>query len=218
MITAAQKQQLLEQFQRYLDQNTVDSVINNEALNASNLLNDISGLKSAINAESNHFKQSLETLHSALLSVQEDNKVLATTLSASTEQLKQQHEAMTQNMLLELIEIYDRLISGMQILQNYKPVKSLFKNSRKKDINFIKRFDQGQSMTLRRFEQLFHRYQVRRIECVGLLLDPETMIAVETVSEEKMQKGMVVEELRPGFIYQTKVLRLAEVKVNTKEP
>lgn len=214
MITEAQKKQLLEQFQRYLDQNTVESVLNSDAINSSNLLNDLSGLKSAITAESSHFKQSLETIHSALLTVQEDNKVLAATLNTSTEQLKQQHEEIIRNMLLELIEIYDRLSSGMQILQNYKPVKSIFKNSRKKDISFIKGFNQGQSMTIRRFEQLFHRYQLSKVDCVGKVLDPETMIAVEIASVKNIEKGMVLEELRPGFLYQNQVLRLAEVKVN----
>jgi len=217
MITEAQKKQLLEQFQSYLDQNTVESVLNSDVINSSSLLNDLSGLKSAINAESNHFKHSLETLHSALLTVQQDNKVLAATLTASTEQLKQQHEELKHNMLLELIEIYDRLNSGMQILQNYRPVKSVFKNSRKKDISFIKRFDQGQGMTIRRFEQLFHRYQVSKINCLGKPLDPETMIAVETSHEKKLENGIVLEELRAGFLYQNKVLRLAEVKVNRRD-
>ena len=69
-------------------------------------------------------------------------------------------------------------------------------------------------MTLRRFEQLLHEHQVKAIECVGKLLDPMSMKAVETASDADIDNGMVLEELRKGFLYQDQVLRLAEVKVN----
>ena len=215
MITEAQKNQLLEQFQTYLDQNTIESVVNSDAINASNLLTNLNGLKSEIQAESMLLKKTLDTLTAALATVQEDNKALSKALAASTDQRQQQHDEIKRSMLLELIDIYDRLNSGVLVLHNYRPVKSIFKNSRKKDINFIKRFDQGQNMTIRRFEQLFHRHQVSKIDCVGKLLDPKTMIAVETASRKNIEKGIVLEELSPGFLYQNQVLRLAEVKVNT---
>ena len=215
MITEAQKNQLLEQFQTYLDQNTIESVVNSDAINASNLLTNLNGLKSEIQAESMLLKKTLDTLTAALATVQEDNKALSKALAASTDQRQQQHDEIKRSMLLELIDIYDRLNSGVLVLHNYRPVKSIFKNSRKKDINFIKRFDQGQNMTIRRFEQLFHHHQVSKIDCVGKLLDPKTMIAVETASRKNIEKGIVLEELRPGFLYQNQVLRLAEVKVNT---
>jgi len=215
MITEAQKNQLLEQFQTYLDQNTIESVVNSDAINASNLLTNLNGLKSEIQAESMLLKKTLDTLTAALATVQEDNKALSKALAASTDQRQQQHDEIKRSMLLELIDIYDRLNSGVLVLHNYRPVKSIFKNSRKKDINFIKRFDQGQNMTIRRFEQLFHHHQVSKIDCVDKLLDPKTMIAVETASKKNIEKGIVLEELRPGFLYQNQVLRLAEVKVNT---
>jgi len=215
MITEAQKNQLLEQFQTYLDQNTIESVVNSDAINASNLLTNLNGLKSEIQAESMLLKKTMDTLTAALATVQEDNKALSKALAASTDQRQQQHDEIKRSMLLELIDIYDRLNSGVLVLHNYRPVKSIFKNSRKKDINFIKRFDQGQNMTIRRFEQLFHRHQVSKIDCVGKLLDPKTMIAVETASRKNIEKGIVLEELSPGFLYQNQVLRLAEVKVNT---
>ena len=102
----------------------------------------------------------------------------------------------------------------VEMLQNYQPVESLFKSSRKKDIHFIKRYTQGQAMTIKRLDQLLQRYQVSPVECLGELLDPVTMRAVETSCLPKLENGMVLEELRKGFIYQGQVLRLAEVRVN----
>jgi molecular chaperone GrpE len=40
------------------------------------------------------------------------------------------------------------------------------------------------------------------------------MSAVEICQDPKLDNGMVVEELRKGFIFEENVLRLAEVKVN----
>jgi molecular chaperone GrpE len=46
------------------------------------------------------------------------------------------------------------------------------------------------------------------------MLDPVTMTAVETGNNLKVENGIVLEELRKGFLYKDQVLRLAEVKVN----
>jgi molecular chaperone GrpE len=116
--------------------------------------------------------------------------------------------------ICRLFNLYDRLHIGVEVLQNYRPVNALFKHSRQKDVRFIERFRQGQEMTTRRFEQLLQRYQVSTVNCIDQLLDPETMTAVATGENPKLANGMVLEELRTGFLYQGQVLRLAEVKVN----
>lgn len=69
-------------------------------------------------------------------------------------------------------------------------------------------------MTLKRFEQLLQRHQVYAIDCVGKPLDPRTMSAVEISQDPKLDNGIVIEELRKGFLFENNVLRLAEVKVN----
>ena len=69
-------------------------------------------------------------------------------------------------------------------------------------------------MTIKRFDQLLHSYQVRQIDCVGKLFDPLFMSAIEIEHKPKLENGMVTEELRKGFMHKDQVLRLAEVKVN----
>jgi molecular chaperone GrpE len=93
-------------------------------------------------------------------------------------------------------------------------VDSLFKHSKKKDVRFINRVKEGQIMTVSRFEQLLQHYQVQEIECIGKRLDPLTMIAVNTAKDTALESGIVIEELRKGFLYQGQILRLAEVTVN----
>ena len=69
-------------------------------------------------------------------------------------------------------------------------------------------------MTLKRFENLLQRHNVYAIDCMGKLLDPRTMSAVEISHDPKLGNGIVIEELRKGFLFEENVLRLAEVKVN----
>ena len=214
MTIEAQKIELLEDFQKYLEQEHPESLANHEQPDLNTLLGELTGLKAEVKAESRQFKNTLDTLSSTLETVQDTNKALTTELATNIERQAQQQAEIMRTMLLEMVDIYDRLTTGVDVLQNYRPVKALFKHSRKKDVRFIERFREGQLMTLKRFEKLLQAHQVRVIECVGKLLDPVTMSAVETGEDAKLNNGIVLQELRKGFLYQDQVLRLAEVKVN----
>lgn len=203
MTTEAEKSELLKDFQNFLEQSHLDPLTTSEQPDLNTLLNEMTGLKTEVKAESRQFKNTLDTLSSSLTTVQNTNETLE----------KQQREIMLA-IFLDIIDIYDRLTAGVEILQKYHPVTSLFKRSRNKDIRFIKRFREGQIMTIRRFEQLFQRYQIRPIDCVGELIDPATMNAIDTEHNPNLENGLVLEEIRKGFLFQDQVLRLAEVKVN----
>jgi len=214
MSTEVQKNELLEDFQKYLEQNNFDSVAAQEQPDLHSLLSEMTGLKTEVKAEARQFKSTLDTLSSALTIVQEDNKTLAAELLAYGQRLEQQQEKLMRTMLLQMVDMYDRLNTGVEVLQNYQPVNRLFKKSRPKDVHFIERFKEGQLMTLRRFEQALSEHQVRVIDCVGKRLDPVTMSAVETEQDVTQENGIVLQELRTGFLFKGQVLRLAEVKVN----
>lgn len=214
MSTETQKTELLEDFQKYLEQSHAESLTSSEQPDLHTLLGEITGLKTEVKAEARQYKNTLDTLSSALDTVQEDNKVLSAELAGSAERFDQQQAEMMRTLLLEMVSLYDRVSAGVDVLNNYQPVNSLFRHSKKQDVHFIERFKQGQQMTLRRFEQLLQSYQVKAVDCVGQKLDPVTMTAVETGQNPKLGNGIVLEELRTGFLYQGQVLRLAEVKVN----
>jgi len=214
MSTEDQNKQLLEEFQQYLEQNTTDPFAIQSQPDLHSLLSEMSGLKTEVKAEARQFKNTLDSLNSALTTVQEDNKTLAAELAAYQQRLEQQQNKLMRTMLLQMVDIYDRINTGVEVLQNYQPVNQLFKKSRVKDVNFIKRFKEGQIMTLKRFEQLLSEHKVQAIDCVGKRLDPETMSAVETGQDIRYENGLVLQELRKGFLFQGQVLRLAEVKVN----
>jgi len=209
-----QKNRLLEEFQAYLEQTDLAHTLSAEQPDLSTLLGEMAGLKSEVKAESRHFKTTLDTLSNALTALQTDNKTLADELALQGERLQQMRNETLYAVMLEAVDIYDRLTAGFEVLQNYQPVSSLFSHSKKQDIRFIKSFKEGQSMTLKRFDQLLQRHNVQAIDCIGKLLDPCTMSAVEIDRNPKLENGIVIEELRKGFLFEGNVLRLAEVKVN----
>lgn len=214
MTSDTQRNDLLEQFQHYLEHSNQQAFTAQEQPDLNTLLSEMIGLKAEVKAESRHYKNTLDTLSSALSTVQADNKTLSHELALSSERLQQQQVEMMRTMMQEIVEIYDRLSSSLEILQNYQPVSTLFKKSRIKDVHLIEGFAQGQLMTVQRVERLLQQYQVKIIDCIGKPLDPATMNAVETGHDPELENGIVLEELRKGFLFQDQVLRLAEVKVN----
>jgi len=214
MSTDSERQELLDEFQQYLETTQPSQELVYPTPDLHSLLAELTALKGEVKAEARQFKNTLDSLNSALAIVETDNKTLATELAASAERFEQQKIEMQRSMLLEMIEIYDRLSLGGELLHNYQPVDTFFKKSRKKDVHFIKRFEEGQLMAIKRFEQVLKNHQVHAIACVGELLDPQTMSAVETAQDKQFANGVVLEELRKGFFFQNQVLRLAEVKVN----
>ncbi len=205
---------LLKEFENYLKQTNLENLPMGDQPDLNTVLAEISGLKTEVKLESRQFKKTLESLDSTLTSLQEDNRVLAKQLEESKQRLETQQNELITTMLLEMLELYDRLSEGLTMLKKYQPVKTLFKSSRKKDIRVIHRFKEGQGMTIRRLEQLLWQYKVRPMECVGKQFDPGKMRAVATAFDPGLDNGKVVEELRRGFFFQDQVLRLAEVKVN----
>lgn len=213
-MTDMQKKRLLEEFQSYLEYAELEQMPSGIAPDLHTLLGEMAGLKAEVKAESRHFKSTLDTLGDALAAVQADNKALTDELATHETHLQQQRNEVLRAVLLDIVDIYDRLSVGNAMLQKYRPVDALFSHSKKQDVDFIASFKEGQSMTLRRFEQLLQRHRVYPIECVGKMLDPRTMSAVEIANDATLDNGIVIEELRKGFLFEDQVLRLAEVKVN----
>ena len=69
----------------------------------------------------------------------------------------------------------------------------------------------GYAMSLRRVENVLPQFGLEAIPCEGLPFDPELMEAVEVV--EGVESGVVVEEVRRGYLRGGSVYRYALVKV-----
>lgn len=214
MSTEPQQDPLLAALHDYLQETDFAHLTAIDQPDLTTLFSDLAGLKTEIKAESRQFKASLDTLNTAVEALTVDNQSLATELAAATDRAQRQRRELERDMLLELIDIYDRFSEGYQALQNYKPVDSLFNHSKKEDVRFIQSFSKGQEITLKRLEQLLQRHRVQIIDCVGKPFDAHTMSTVDIGRDPQFANGIVLEELHKGFLFAGEVLRLAEVKVN----
>ncbi len=68
-------------------------------------------------------------------------------------------------------------------------------------------------MTLRRLDQVLLDRRVVQVQSVGRPFDPLLARVVATAADESVPEGDVIEEVRPGFLWDDRVLRIAEVIV-----
>jgi molecular chaperone GrpE len=71
----------------------------------------------------------------------------------------------------------------------------------------------GYAMSLQRVERALEHLGLERIRCTGQSFDPERMEVVEVVRETSQPSGQVVAEVRPGYLWQGRVFRFAQVSV-----
>jgi molecular chaperone GrpE (heat shock protein) len=115
-------------------------------------------------------------------------------------------------LLLELLELYDRLEAGLKTFERHRPSRLAWLCRR--EARLIAALKQGQEISLRRLEQLLRSYQITPVETVGKILDPNTMRASDIEQRADIDNGIVTEELRKGYRYDGELLRAAEVRVN----
>ena len=73
-------------------------------------------------------------------------------------------------------------------------------------------------MTLRRLDGVLADRRIVPTETVGRPFDSRLASAVATVENPGLADGVVVEELRPGFLWHDELLRPAEVVVAKRRP
>ena len=69
-------------------------------------------------------------------------------------------------------------------------------------------------MTLRRLEQMLHDRRVTPIDMLGRRFDPRLGRVVATRPSPGIDAGIVLEDVRTGFLWEDQPLRLAEVIVS----
>src|SRR3989344_9194723 len=70
--------------------------------------------------------------------------------------------------------------------------------------------DEGIKITIRHLQDALREQGVEKIRCEGEMFDPEKM---EVVATDAGEENKVLEELRPGFMLNGKLIRPAQVKV-----
>jgi len=215
MMDDAQKETLLEQFRAYLEdvQRGVEPAPEFPAGEEQfAVLAELAALKSEVKLESRQVREALDQFKAVFDTLQSGYEALTRELQHRQQEEQQQRREALRPLLLQLLELYDRLQAGASLKP--PPRRSWLGRWRKDEAQWLESLREGQAITLRRLNQILLDYQLKPVAAVGKPFDPYTMRAVEVESRAAVAPGLVTEEHRRGFFWGEELLRPAEVKVN----
>jgi len=214
----AAKDQLAARFRAYLDGAAealeAGTVTDGEPIpDLFTLLAEVAALKNEVKLESRNLKSALDEFRDLYAALREANTRLAEEQARSLEQERRLGERAQKELLLDLLELRDRLQAGQDQAERFRPEALV----RRSAVRFIGSMAEGMAMNLRRLDETLARRGVRPLSALGQPFDAHTMHAVELARDPDQPTGLVVGELRKGFLYRDELLRSAEVVVNRPE-
>ena len=211
----AAKDQLAARFRAYLD--SVDGradegagVQDDPVPDLFTLLSEVAALKNEVKLESRNLKSALDEFRGLYDTLREANSRLADEQARCREQERLLARQAQKEQLLELLELRDRIQAGYGQASRFRPGPLVGRSAAR----FIGSMAEGMAMNLRRLDETLARYGVRPLPALGEAFDPHSMHAAELVRDPSRDEGVVVKELRKGFLYEDALLRSAEVVVN----
>lgn len=175
------------------------------------LLAEVAALKNEVKLESRQVKSALDQFREAFDLVRQAQTRLVEGESQRVEAERQARQGAERDLLLELLDLRDRLQAGYDQARRYHPG---WLHRRNRADAFIGGMAQGLGMNLKRLDDTLARRGVRPLPVMGRRFDPQTMQAAEAGRDPTQPDGLVLAELRRGFVQGERLLRPAEVVVN----
>ena len=173
------------------------------------LFSELEALKAEVKREVRQQKEIFNRFQALMNTLEENNQSLTDSLNQQKESEKKVIYQAEEALLLELIDLQDRLQKTDQAIQNHKT--SWLESRSAKTQLFQENLKMGMDITVRRLNQLLERYSIEAIETKGQRMNPHTMRVMEVRTDEQYEDGFVIEEVRSGYLREGKLLRLAEV-------
>ena len=207
------KEELVRQFRDFLDRTEEhDPGQPAAAPDLRSFYRELIALKNELKIESRIIKKGLDDFSHLAKELEKEKQTTVDLLRQQDEKVRSRLEKeIFVPLFLDLLELYDRLEAGCDSMERIQP--SLWDRlaGGKK---YLEAVGTGQKMNLQRLENLMQTYQVTAFSCLGCSFDPARMRAVGMENNPALDDGIVLEELRQGFLWRDKILRFAEVKVN----
>jgi len=178
------------------------------------LLAELAALKSEVKIESRQVKSALEQFGALFDTLKQADARQAAELAGCREVAQAQAREAERRLLLELVELRDRLADGQVHARGYRPGWLARRGGADR---FVAGMAEGLAMSLRRLDETLLRRDVRPIPVLGRRFDPRLMSVVEVVADPAHGPAEVVAEVRAGYGRGDELLRLAEVVVNNIE-
>jgi molecular chaperone GrpE len=210
------REQLIARFVAYLDAaSEPSSEAARSAPDLFTLLSEVAALKNEVKLEARQVKTALDQFRELFDTLRQANERLDSELERCTEQARLAHQQRERELLLELLDLRDRLQAGHDQAQRYRPG---WLARRGGAAEFVGGMAEGGAMSLRRLDELLARRDVLPLEVVGAAFDPQTMQVGDVVEDRSRPDGQVLAERRRGFRQRDRLLRPAEVIVNKRPP
>lgn len=119
--------------------------------------------------------------------------------------------------LMHIIDMYDRLIAGLNNIQYLAENNSghfWYRWRVKPGLPQISALAEGQSMLVERILSILAQYGISKVPTVSLPFDPHCMEALAIRHDQQYANKLVLEEVQSGFVLGNQVLRTAKVIVN----
>ncbi len=216
MIDPDAKDRLVEQFRACLDSSEDEGPGDGESIDLLTLLAEMAALKNEVRLQARQFKSALEQMQALSDVLREQNETLMRELERSRSLAADTKLQAERGLLLGLLELRDRLQAGLDAQTAWRP--SPLARVLRGVQRYLRSLREGSALTLQRLDELLGSHRVRPIAALGRALDPQCMQAVATERHPETADGVVLCELRRGFLHGTELLRAAEVIVNKKGP
>jgi molecular chaperone GrpE len=210
------KAALTARFRAYLDTIDENPIAGAEpAPDLFTLLAELAALKNEVKLESRQVKTALDEFRGLFDTLRESHAQLQDEQERRCEQMRAADRQGWKTMLLDLLELRDRVQAGHAQAARFRPG---WLTRRRRAPQLVASLAEGMAMSLRRLDETLARRGLRPLPAVGRPFDPQTMHAVEVTSDQNRPGGQVVAELRPGWLLHDELLRAAEVVVNRTDP
>lgn len=210
---------LVEQFSSFLKQDgkcVLESLEQEKtpqnAVTLFSLFSELAALKNEVKRESMQVKDAVGQFSGLLDTLKGNNQQLSTELDRQQQQVEQTSFAYRFPLLEDVLELNDSLQHTLESTKIYKP--SWWERRSKRALFFRQDMINGLEITQRRINNILQKHHINEFPCVGKKLDPHRMKVVKLIKNKKYENGIVLEEIRKGYIRQNDVIRLAEVAVN----
>ena len=213
----ATKDDLAREFRAYLDQAPAPKDTpppTSGTTDLFSLFTELAALKNEVKLESRQVKSALDGFQQLFATLEGNNQRLARELDQRREAQAEIRREAERELLLEILDLRDRLEAAIGAIHDYRP--SWWARSSKRGGRFMASLQEGLEITLRRLDQLLVRHRVKAMDALGSVLDPHTMRADHVERHDDRPDGVVLSELRKGFLRDGGMLRLAEVVVNKR--
>lgn len=211
----AVKERLLDQLREYLDGiAALPEPVPDSASAEADLFTvfvELAAVRNEVRTESRLVKEALDHFRSVFGALESSHATLEQELRRAQADARERSQALLRPLLLDLLELRDRLDAALQLPAT--PPPGWLGRWRKRQVE-PENWSEGLGITARRLDRILANRRVSRIELVGQRFDPRLARAVGTRWDAQAGLGIVVEEVRAGYLWNDELLRTAEVIVS----